>query len=60
MGRRYSIDNKKLIGSAQRRLKNSFLQQGSLLIKLDIPAILSFQFKDDESRMKAQSGLFKR
>lgn len=52
------IDNKKLIGSAQRRLKGSFLQQGSLLIKLDIPSILSFQqFKDDEARMKAQSGL---
>jgi lipoate-protein ligase A len=52
------IDNKKLIGSAQRRLKSSFLQQGSLLIKLDIPSILSFQqFKDDEARMKAQSGL---
>jgi len=52
------IDNKKLIGSAQRRLKGSFLQQGSLLIKLDIPAILSFQhFKDDEAHRKAKSGL---
>jgi len=52
------IDNKKLIGSAQRRLKGSFLQQGSLLIELDIPAILSFQqFKDDEARRIAQAGL---
>lgn len=52
------IDNKKLIGSAQRRLKGSFLQQGSLLIELDIPAILSFQqFNDDEAYGKAQSAL---
>ncbi len=55
------IDNKKLIGSAQRRLKGSFLQQGSLLIELDIPAILSFQqFKDDEARTKAQAGLIQK
>ncbi len=40
---------KKLIGSAQRRLKNSFLQQGSIIIDKDYDALLSLMRFEDES-----------
>ncbi|MGA2193467.1 MAG: biotin/lipoate A/B protein ligase family protein [Nitrospirota bacterium] len=49
---------KKLVGSAQRRLRGAFLQQGSLLIKLDIDGLLSLMaFNDDSGRKKAYEGL---
>ena len=52
------LGGKKLIGSAQRRLKDSFLQQGSLLIELDIPGLLSFMtFPDDAAREMAHQAL---
>lgn len=52
------LGGKKLIGSAQRRLKDSFLQQGSLLIGLDIPGLLSFMtFPDDAARDSAHRAL---
>jgi lipoate-protein ligase A len=49
---------KKLIGSAQRRLAGSFLQQGSLLVKLDIDGLISMmRFKDDGQRNAARDAL---
>ena len=44
---------KKLIGSAQRRLKNSFLQQGSIIIDKDYDALLSLMKFEDESGREA-------
>lgn len=45
---------KKLIGSAQRRLKGSFLQQGSLLAGLDIDGLLGLMsFPDADARLAA-------
>ncbi len=44
---------KKLIGSAQRRLKNSFIQQGSIIIDKDYDALLSLMKFDDESGREA-------
>jgi lipoyl(octanoyl) transferase len=44
---------RKLIGSAQRRLKNSFLQQGSLIIEKDYDALLALMKFDDESGRRA-------
>jgi len=35
------LDGKKLIGSAQRRLKGSFLQQGSIIIDRDVDGLVS-------------------
>jgi len=46
-------DGKKLIGSAQRRLKGSFLQQGSLLIELDLDGLLSLMRFDDDDKMRS-------
>jgi lipoate-protein ligase A len=51
------VDGKKLIGSAQRRLKGSFLQQGSLLIKLDVDGLLSLMRTDGEDKMRAREAL---
>ena len=52
------LGGKKLIGSAQRRLKDSFLQQGSLLLELDIHSLLSFMtFPDDAARVSAHQAL---
>lgn len=49
---------KKLIGSAQRRLTGSFLQQGSLLMKLDIDGLLGLmKFTDDIQRNAARDAL---
>jgi lipoate-protein ligase A len=50
-------DGKKLIGSAQRRLKDSLLQQGSLLIKLDIDGLLSLMLIDDDDKIRARESL---
>lgn len=47
-------DGKKLIGSAQRRLKGAFLQQGSLMTDLDIGSLTGLlRYPDGESRTKA-------
>ncbi|MHB8174771.1 MAG: lipoate--protein ligase family protein [Nitrospirota bacterium] len=49
---------KKLIGSAQRRLKNSFIQQGSLIIEKDYDALLSLmKFEDEAGRNAAREAL---
>ncbi len=49
---------KKLIGSAQRRLKNSFLQQGSIIIDKDYDALLSLmKFEDESDRETALEAL---
>jgi lipoate-protein ligase A len=52
------LGGKKLIGSAQRRLRNAFLQQGSLLIGLDIDGLISMlRFRDEDARRKAREAL---
>jgi len=48
----------KLVGSAQRRLKASFLQQGSLLIRRDVDALVSLlRFSDETGRDAAREKL---
>ncbi|MBI5190255.1 MAG: lipoate--protein ligase family protein [Nitrospirae bacterium] len=52
------LDGRKLVGSAQRRLKGAFLQQGSLLMELDIEGIVSLmKFADDDARRAAAESL---
>ena len=52
-GHEISFDGKKLTGGAQRRLKNAFLQQGSVLLDCDREfANTLFKFPDDEAREK--------
>ena len=52
------MGGKKLIGSAQRRLRTAFLQQGSLLIGLDVDGLLSMlRFADEETKQKARDAL---
>ncbi len=49
---------RKLIGSAQRRLKNSFLQQGSLIIEKDYDALLALmKFESEADRRAAREAL---
>jgi lipoate-protein ligase A len=49
---------KKLVGSAQRRLPGAFLQQGSLLIKMDIDGLLDMlSFRDEAARRMAAEKL---
>ncbi|MGC2424460.1 MAG: biotin/lipoate A/B protein ligase family protein [Nitrospirota bacterium] len=49
---------RKLIGSAQRRLKNSFLQQGSLIIEKDYDALLALmKFESENDRRAAREAL---
>jgi lipoate-protein ligase A len=51
-------DGKKLVGSAQKRLPDAFLQQGSLLMKMDIDGLLEMQsFKDEDARRTAAEKL---
>jgi lipoate-protein ligase A len=48
------LGGKKLIGSAQRRLRTGFLQQGSLLLELDIAGTIEVQaFPDELTRDRA-------
>lgn len=51
------IDNKKLVGSAQRRLKKAFLQHGSILFGIDKELLSSLFGKEALSRM-AWVGLY--
>ena len=52
------LGGKKLIGSAQRRLRESFLQQGSLLMRLDVEGLVSLlKFEDEDARKRAKSAL---
>lgn len=52
------LGGKKLIGSAQRRQKDAFLQQGSLLIKTDIGGLLAMlRFEDEAVRKNAHHEL---
>jgi lipoyl(octanoyl) transferase len=49
---------RKLIGSAQRRLKNSFLQQGSFIIEKDYDALLALmKFESEADRVAAREAL---
>lgn len=51
-------DGKKLVGSAQRRLRGAFLQQGSLLMELDAEGLVSlFRFPDEGARRAATERL---
>ncbi|MBI3398044.1 MAG: lipoate--protein ligase family protein [Deltaproteobacteria bacterium] len=51
------IDNKKLVGSAQRRFKRTFLQHGSILFGVDRELVLRLFGKESLSRM-AWVGLY--
>jgi len=49
------LDNKKLIGSAQRRKENTILQHGSLPIEINAEKIFSlFNYSSDQKRKKAR------
>ncbi|RMF91492.1 MAG: lipoate--protein ligase family protein [Nitrospinota bacterium] len=45
-----AVGGRKLIGSAQRRLRGGLLQQGSLLLQLDIPRLFSLLRFPDQAR----------
>jgi len=52
------VGGKKLIGSAQRRIRGSFLQQGSLLMELDLAGLVSLmEFAEDTARQAACAAL---
>ncbi len=49
---------RKLIGSAQRRLKGAFLQQGSLIVDSDIDALTALlHYPDEDARKRAAEAL---
>lgn len=48
-----AVRNKKLVGSAQRRIKNAFLQHGSVLIDLDRELFNSLLLFDSEKARRA-------
>ena len=55
------IDNKKLIGSAQRRTNKAFLQHGSVLIDCDLKSLNSlFEFNSSEDRTRNLEALIQR
>lgn len=46
------VEDRKLIGSAQRRLQRSFLQHGSLLLDCDIPMLAAATRADEQTLSK--------
>jgi lipoate-protein ligase A len=53
-----SVNGRKVIGSAQKRWRNAFLQQGSIPLELDPVAVCRvFRFADEEERRAAAGRL---
>lgn len=53
-----SVNGRKVVGSAQRRVKNAALQHGSIILSMDVTAYLScLSWKNDAAKMKTAAGI---